>query len=526
MGDLARQLSIGLLRLRKGYIDAAEELFNTIDPEESYPFEFVVFRLTGFRSPSAGEVETLSGQRLREDIQTLILDLCDSFELSVGAYEEKVYDTDALAKHFSVSTKTIQRWRKAGLVARRLIFPDGQRRVAFIQRSLDTFNAKRPQQVERSRQFTQLSPLERQDVIRRAKRMAGFCECNLNDVAKRIAAKLGRSVETVRYTVRNHDRLHPAEAIFPQLTDPLDEVTRQVIYRSFLRGVPVAILAERYKRTRGSIYRVINEMRAHHLLSMDLDYVYNEDFEKPELGSDILAPMPEADKPGRLIKPPKDLPPYLASLYKVPLLDRVQEKHLFRKYNYLKYLADSLRKKIDLNHVRMSEVARIEAILVQGAAAKNQIIRANLRLVVSIARKHLTGGPQGLFELISDGNMSLMRAVEKFDYSRGFKFSTYASWAIMKNFAALGAARAVSAGPFPDGPGRDAGCGGRPGHVRSQRGLHTRDSRELERRAGAAYAARTDDFGGPLRPQWKRRLGHAGRAGQALQHLQGARPPD
>jgi RNA polymerase primary sigma factor len=65
---------------------------------------------------------------------------------------------------------------------------------------------------------------------------------------------------------------------------------------------------------------------------------------------------------------------------------------------------------------------------------KNHNIRANLRLVVSIAKKHL-GGPQGLFELISDGNVSLMRAVEKFDYSRGFRFSTYASWAIMRNFA-------------------------------------------------------------------------------------------
>jgi len=83
----------------------------------------------------------------------------------------------------------------------------------------------------------------------------------------------------------------------------------------------------------------------------------------------------------------------------------------------------------------MSDVARIESLLMQANATKNRIIRANLRLVVSIARKHVSGGPQSLFELISDGNVSLMRAVEKFDYARGYKFSTYASWAIMKNFA-------------------------------------------------------------------------------------------
>jgi RNA polymerase primary sigma factor/RNA polymerase sigma factor len=55
-------------------------------------------------------------------------------------------------------------------------------------------------------------------------------------------------------------------------------------------------------------------------------------------------------------------------------------------------------------------------------------------LVVSIAKRH-SGPSDDFFGLISDGNMSLIRAVEKFDYSRGFKFSTYATWAIMKNFA-------------------------------------------------------------------------------------------
>jgi len=65
--------------------------------------------------------------------------------------------------------------------------------------------------------------------------------------------------------------------------------------------------------------------------------------------------------------------------------------------------------------------------------AKNQIITANLRLVVSIAKRHFSPETD-LFALISDGNISLIRAVDKYDFARGFKFSTYASWAIMKNF--------------------------------------------------------------------------------------------
>ena len=63
-----------------------------------------------------------------------------------------------------------------------------------------------------------------------------------------------------------------------------------------------------------------------------------------------------------------------------------------------------------------------------------ELFKSNLRLVVSIAKRHVASSDD-FFALISDGNMSLIRAVEKFDYSRGNKFSTYASWAIMKNYA-------------------------------------------------------------------------------------------
>jgi RNA polymerase primary sigma factor len=65
---------------------------------------------------------------------------------------------------------------------------------------------------------------------------------------------------------------------------------------------------------------------------------------------------------------------------------------------------------------------------------KNRIVQANLRLVVSIAKRHVNSSDD-FFQLVSDGNMSLIKAAEKFDYLRGNKFSTYASWAIMKNFA-------------------------------------------------------------------------------------------
>jgi len=157
-------------------------------------------------------------------------------------------------------------------------------------------------------------------------------------------------------------------------------------------------------------------------------------FDEPGAKAEITGPTPVPPGKSRRTAAPEGLPPYLASLYEAPLLTREQEQHLFRKMNYLKYQAQKLREKIDPAKAKTGELDKLEAMQEAALAVKNQLIRANLRLVVSIAKKRI-GPSTDFFELISDGNMSLIRAVEKFDYSRGNKFSTYASWAIMKNYA-------------------------------------------------------------------------------------------
>jgi RNA polymerase primary sigma factor len=179
------------------------------------------------------------------------------------------------------------------------------------------------------------------------------------------------------------------------------------------------------------------QMRAARIMELPLDSMGAEQFarlraEKKE--RELLGPMPESDLPTKSPRLPSGVPPYLASLYEVPLLTREQEAHLFRTMNHLKHKASRLRDTLDVNRPKSRLMDQIEKLYDESVATKNQIIRANLRLVVSIAKRYV--GPAGdLFELVSDGNLSLIRAVDKFDVSRGNKFSTYASWAIMKNFA-------------------------------------------------------------------------------------------
>ena len=227
----------------------------------------------------------------------------------------------------------------------------------------------------------------------------------------------------------------PDLAIFPEATGPLSEETKKKIYQQYRRGVSVESLAKRYCRTKTSIYRIINEMRAKRILELPLDFIPNPTFGRADAAKTILGPMPRGGAcRRRKCGCPAGLPPYLASLYEVPLLTREQEAYLFRKFNYLKYAAGKLREGLDPAHAKSSVMDEIERLYEQAVATKNQIVRANLRLVVSIAKRHV-GPTDNFFELVSDGNMSLIRAAEKFDYARGNKFSTYASWAIMKNFA-------------------------------------------------------------------------------------------
>lgn len=220
--ELAKQLVAGLLRLRKGYIDSAEELLRIVKPSLEYPYEFVVYMLTGYRPRRRAPIEPLAGKTLRGDIQRMILDLCNSFELPVDAYDEKVYDTEALAKRMRVSTKTVQRWRRRGLVARRLVFPDGKKRIGFLESSVHAFAEQRRRQLLRSAHFTKLTAEEREEIIRRAKRMAARTGGRLHEISKRLAAKMGRAVETIRYTIRRHDRENPFDAVFPKHDHPLE----------------------------------------------------------------------------------------------------------------------------------------------------------------------------------------------------------------------------------------------------------------------------------------------------------------
>ncbi len=413
--------------------EQARRLLSEIEADKRYPYQFVCFRVTGFR-PDAHADLLIDGADLAGDLHEMIRLL-----------DDRVVTLEELSKKLNVSTKTVRRWRRLGLDGR-IVLVHGKRQLGFKQSVIEDFLLTNADRVERGGRFSQMTDAEREDVLRRAMRLSRVRGGTLTEVSRRIAQRLGRSVEAIRYTIKNFDREHPDQALFPNLTGPLNAESKQIIYNSFRRGITVDTLARQFQRTRTSMYRVINEVRARRLLEQPLDYIASPEFDDVVRDSVFLAPMPDAEAyeaKRHSMHAPKDVPPELASCYEYPLLTKDQEQHQFRKMNYLKHkaakLRDQLRKEgdedeVDPTRVRIQTLKEIEDLQAEANAVKEMLIQANMRLVVNIAKKH-SGQAENFFELLSDGNMSLIRAVEKFDYYRGFKFSTYASWAIMKNFA-------------------------------------------------------------------------------------------
>ncbi|MFH8450747.1 RNA polymerase sigma factor [Streptomyces fungicidicus] len=115
---------------------------------------------------------------------------------------------------------------------------------------------------------------------------------------------------------------------------------------------------------------------------------------------------------------------YLREIGRIPLLTAAEEVELARRVEAGLFAEEKLRLTPDLDSGLALDLDRL---VVMGRMAKRRLIEANLRLVVSVAKRYVGRGLT-MLDLVQEGNLGLIRAVEKFDYARGYKFSTYATW--------------------------------------------------------------------------------------------------
>ncbi len=184
------------------------------------------------------------------------------------------------------------------------------------------------------------------------------------------------------------------------------------------------------------------ELRARReaFFAREIEYIPCREFSRKSAERLASDPPASASVPlERFDAPPASgagLTPYIATLYQTRLIDKDEEQFYFRRMNWLKFHAATLRRKFDKRRASLKQIERVEGLLAEAETVKAILITSNLRLVVSIAKKFVDT-TWSLDELISEGNIALMRSVEKFNFALGNRFSTYATYAIQRHFFRL-----------------------------------------------------------------------------------------
>jgi RNA polymerase primary sigma factor len=420
--DFFGQLRFAPIEQKKKQLAAAEQLLMILDSEKEYPYDFIVYRITGYRPRGEVSEPLIQGRTLLADLRVWISQISDELEQNIREVKEPVFTVEQLAERFNVSSKTIRRWQPRGMNGRIYVFEDRKKRLGFTQSAVISFEKSNPLLIQKAKAFSLVSEEQKRAILADAEQLAARKKYKTqHSLVHEVARRIGRSSLTVRAIVDEAIQLKGQGAILPSSRGKLAVKEMALLHKLSQQGMSVRELVEKFKRSRSSIYRIINQQRARELFGRKIDFIDSPDFSREDARELILSEVTE---------PPAD------TAKGAHLLSRQQESDLFRRYNYLKYLAVQERNQIQKDRPGSTRLKRIVSLLQQADQVKTRIIEANMPLVINIAGKHLASG-YTMGELVSEGNMSLMAAVEKFDYMRGYRFSTYASWAIVKEFAKM-----------------------------------------------------------------------------------------
>ncbi|MER7621733.1 RNA polymerase sigma factor [Streptomyces sp. NPDC126503] len=252
--------------------------------------------------------------------------------------------------------------------------------------------------------------------------------------AKSPAKRTATKTVTARSTVTKTTVASGAAAPAAESTDPSDEVGVPAKKAAAKKTVAKKATAKKTVAKKTAAKKTASKKDSDELLEgeellEDVAPGKGEDEEaEGENKGFVLSDEDEDDAPaqqvavaGATADPVKD---YLKQIGKVPLLNAEQEVELAKRIEAGLFAEDKLANSDKLAPKLKRE---LEIIAEDGRRAKNHLLEANLRLVVSLAKRY-TGRGMLFLDLIQEGNLGLIRAVEKFDYTKGYKFSTYATW--------------------------------------------------------------------------------------------------
>jgi DNA-binding CsgD family transcriptional regulator len=286
VGEFFRQLRYAPVEARCRLMDAAEGLAGEIDPARSYPQEFVVYRVTGYRPDLGEDPVMVVGEPLRRDLVSLVQQLSRTVRLPAGYRDREAVSLPEICRRLSISPKTLQRYRRQGLICHYVCDPGGRHRLVCFADALDRFVGSHRRQVGRAATFSRIGAGQEAEIVAAAAALRAVEPLSLNEAARRLARQFGRAHETVRALLRRHDR-RVASSIFAE-HGPLTRRDRQLLLRAWQRGIGAALLARRFGKTVATIHRAVNRSRGERLAALDLQWVSLPTLDLPEAEAVIL----------------------------------------------------------------------------------------------------------------------------------------------------------------------------------------------------------------------------------------------
>jgi DNA-directed RNA polymerase specialized sigma subunit len=433
LSELQKQLRVSPADVLAAHCRRLEEFLLEFDPAQTYPYEYIYFRITGFR-PSEDFRQNYEGRELLPELTRMLEDLSRRAPRSTESTGEEVMTMQQAAEAAGVSVRTVQRWRRRGLVCRTYRFPDGEVRRGIRSSAMERFMHEHPELAENARKFNRMDLSEEREAVERARNYADQ-GLGVTATARKVAAELGRATETVRRTIRDHDEDHPSEAVFAAENTP--EAEPQQVLERYRRGESAEELAEHYGLSRQSIYRLVNSARAENLLQQPLQALHEDAFDEPDAAQQILdetyrnARRLLAEAPRHERK--RDLVRWWESH-----LTHQQERALFRGYNFRKDRA--LRLLEDVNprrYVSSKLLDTVEDHLARARELREELVTAHLPLADHVAWQH-AGERAAAEDLVAQGRRELPELVDSFDYRGKGRFASYATLELLKRFAREG----------------------------------------------------------------------------------------
>ncbi len=284
---LAGELSFASKPTLLRHLSRIEQLAPLIEADGVYPEDFIVFRVTNYR-PDIAEPALIQGADLLADLSALAEHLSQSARLSPDDLPDDHFTIDSLAAYWNVSRKTIERYRRLGLVARRIDKGSGHRTIAFLPGPVSWFEDRFGDRLNDAASFSRIDPSVSIKIIRDARRYRARLGLSRTNTSKRIAQRIGRSTESVRRTLIAFDESCPETGDTPiySMSLPADQEQQLEMLRQSLQGKRTGTIAARVGRSPTSVNRSINRARHALILNASLQSAHTEDKSNTEVQPD------------------------------------------------------------------------------------------------------------------------------------------------------------------------------------------------------------------------------------------------